>query len=435
MSKKTVLQVQKVIGSPLANERRKGERLREKIIEFLEEHGSPVVLDFSEVGVVTSSFLDAALGKIPKRWRNPRYVSFRNLPETILSEAERYLQPVQERWMITRVRVKGYRSLKDFEWKGIQALNVLFGPNASGKSSILEALQLLQRAHLQSLPQFLEELTERYGTQPRALISKRKRSTEIELELHNGQERRSYRLRFWLNEGRWEAFGEMQGDQKKQIYTFIQTEDGPFSSQGTYEEEFLAPLRKMHWIRLRVRDLKAPSREGERVLRESGRGLPTFIHSLQKNYPERFRSLLYALKRYVPEIKNIGVERLEIFGEPHFQLWVQDPMGKHPAPVVSEGTLRILALLAFFHDPEGPLILGIDEPENGIHPGRLRFWARFAEEQAKKGKAQVFLATHSPVLGEVVDQQYWWWCRRDPETGTWIQRFSPDIRHPAEVLG
>jgi AAA15 family ATPase/GTPase len=46
--------------------------------------------------------------------------------------------------MLKRVKVQGYKSLEDVEVH-LQSLSVFFGPNASGKSNFLDALQLLSR--------------------------------------------------------------------------------------------------------------------------------------------------------------------------------------------------------------------------------------------------------------------------------------------------
>src|SRR5438876_8835618 len=46
--------------------------------------------------------------------------------------------------MLKRVKIQGYKSLVDVE-VNLQPLSVLFGPNASGKSNFLDALQLLSR--------------------------------------------------------------------------------------------------------------------------------------------------------------------------------------------------------------------------------------------------------------------------------------------------
>ena len=45
--------------------------------------------------------------------------------------------------MLKRVKIQGYKSLEDVEVQ-LQPLSVFFGPNASGKSNFLDALQLLK---------------------------------------------------------------------------------------------------------------------------------------------------------------------------------------------------------------------------------------------------------------------------------------------------
>ena len=46
--------------------------------------------------------------------------------------------------MLNRIKIKGYKSLRDVEVR-LQPLSVLFGPNAAGKSNFLDALQLLSK--------------------------------------------------------------------------------------------------------------------------------------------------------------------------------------------------------------------------------------------------------------------------------------------------
>ena len=47
--------------------------------------------------------------------------------------------------MIKRIKITGYKSFKDFSIK-LRPLSVLFGPNASGKSNLLDAIYLISRA-------------------------------------------------------------------------------------------------------------------------------------------------------------------------------------------------------------------------------------------------------------------------------------------------
>lgn len=88
--------------------------------------------------------------------------------------------------------------------------------------------------------------------------------------------------------------------------------------------------------------------------------------------------------------------------------------------VVSDGTLRILALLAVLHDPRRRGLVCFEEPENGIHPGRVKSLVRMLQDMATdlfdadaaEGEdleplAQLILNSHSPVvLSALVDEAF-----------------------------
>jgi predicted ATPase len=53
-------------------------------------------------------------------------------------------------------------------------------------------------------------------------------------------------------------------------------------------------------------------------------------------------------------------------------LYAKDDSGTpHPAWMISDGTLRFLALVVLEMDPETQGLLCLEEPENGIHPARI----------------------------------------------------------------
>ena len=86
------------------------------------------------------------------------------------------------------------------------------------------------------------------------------------------------------------------------------------------------------------------------------------------------------------------------------------------ARVVSDGTLRVLALLTLLHDPRHRGLVCFEEPENGVHPGRvkdlvlrLRDMVSSPQEEVSSPPAplcQLLLNSHSPVvLAALVDAQ------------------------------
>jgi predicted ATPase len=76
--------------------------------------------------------------------------------------------------------------------------------------------------------------------------------------------------------------------------------------------------------------------------------------------------------------------------------------------VVSDGTLRILALLAVLYDPRQRGLICLEEPENGIHPGRLKAVISRLRELVSNPHAdkvdlhqplaQLIVSSHSPVI-------------------------------------
>jgi predicted ATPase len=85
----------------------------------------------------------------------------------------------------------------------------------------------------------------------------------------------------------------------------------------------------------------------------------------------------------------------------------------HPAKALSDGTLRFLALAVLELDPETQGLLCLEEPENGIHPHRIRAMLNLLQDIAVDTQEavgpdnplrQVIVNTHSPVVvAEVPD--------------------------------
>ncbi|MGC2124198.1 MAG: AAA family ATPase [Xanthobacteraceae bacterium] len=76
--------------------------------------------------------------------------------------------------------------------------------------------------------------------------------------------------------------------------------------------------------------------------------------------------------------------------------------------VISDGTLRMLALLSILNDPERRGTLCFEEPENGVHEGRvgrlvefLRNGAQLSDEQ-EDDSFQILINTHSPKVMEAL---------------------------------
>lgn len=108
---------------------------------------------------------------------------------------------------------------------------------------------------------------------------------------------------------------------------------------------------------------------------------------------------------------EVMVQLLETFGgEPH----------PYDASLLSDGTLRVLAIAAaMLSAQEGSLVV-IEEIDNGVHPSRAHHLLESIRNVAERRKLRVLLSTHNPALldalpdaavGDVV------FCYRDPSRG------------------
>jgi predicted ATPase len=70
--------------------------------------------------------------------------------------------------------------------------------------------------------------------------------------------------------------------------------------------------------------------------------------------------------------------------------------------IVSEGTLRVLALCAIAVNPWGGSLLAFEEPENGVHPRRLDLIAKLMLSLALDSGRQVVVSTHSPLFCDLM---------------------------------
>ncbi len=113
------------------------------------------------------------------------------------------------------------------------------------------------------------------------------------------------------------------------------------------------------------------------------------------------------------------LKRVKIQG---YKSLVDVEVNLHPLSVVSDGTLRTLGLLALTGVKEPPTLIGLEEPENGINPARIRLIALFLETRAM-ASTQMIVTTHSPVLTDLIPHESLFACRRN-KGNTVIEPYS-----------
>ncbi len=153
-------------------------------------------------------------------------------------------------------------------------------------------------------------------------------------------------------------------------------------------------------IVLNSRNMRNPCPRGSgSAFRPDGANLPWVIQSLQDESPKRFRDWLAHVQTALPDIA--GVRTVEREEDRHRYLVVHHRQGIDvPSWLLSDGTLRLLALTLLAYLPEFSGVYLIEEPENGIHPRAIE---TMFQSLSSVYSAQLLLATHSPVILSAAD--------------------------------
>jgi len=168
----------------------------------------------------------------------------------------------------------------------------------------------------------------------------------------------------------------------------------------------------------------------------SGENLAAFLNTLKHKHKKDFESLNLSLKRILPTDASIEVEHLK---EGRVGLLLSENGIVFSARLISEGTLRLIGLLCAIHPQNPATIVAFEEPENGVHPVRLRIICDVLKNAAQSYGKQIILTTHSPILPEYFENGDLFVCRKEGRQTT-IQPFSScgvlyrrkDIEHALE---
>ena len=140
-----------------------------------------------------------------------------------------------------------------------------------------------------------------------------------------------------------------------------------------------------------------------------GEELANYLHTLKTHNERQFESIEKALHSIIPSITGIEVDISEL-GE--VELNLREGEKGMSIRVLSEGTLRILGLLALVGSKEPPALIGFEEPENGVHPRQIDRIASFLDARRLLERTQYIVTTHSSLLLEFIRPDFFYLCRK-----------------------
>lgn len=334
--------------------------------------------------------------------------------------------------MITHIEIDGFKSFLDFKLD-VPPFLALVGPNASGKSNLFDALEYEWESRGPGSPLLdarrgrPHELFHRVAKgHPVELFSVRttrllhiteglvKVTTSVGAAFDDGHPRENSQLTQLHSAGDKNeelepalrdrlrvGIDTMYGERAEREETFAKTANLIESGMQGERQYVPEPHAMRRWAS--AADLRPLERDGANLAAVLGRMRNT----------EAFGDLMIDLAALIPDVVQVVPELDEKRQEWSFDL-VIDGQGPVPSTLLSDGTLRVLGLLAALHDPDHPGVLMIEEIENGLHPSRLAELLRRMQDSVTdlndstsldRPLRQVILTSHSPV---VVSELYRW---------------------------
>lgn len=381
--------------------------------------------------------------------------------------------------MIKQFRVQNYKALRDVTLD-LTPIHVLIGPNDSGKTSILEAIAALCRSVDQPLAKAF--LGKWEGAD---LIWGKNEHLRVIMNAkfeHPASKELTYTIEFSFSLGgnkvnsKSEILRSMTGEvSMPPIHTTQPTGDTSAVRYYSKSNRIQKHARVMkfgtrddaaavihdsfsgvHYYRFDARLLSlpvAPDSSRRFMMESSGFGLALCLDDILGFDRDLFMRLENRFKGLFPHIKSI-----KLMPEPAFKAPVDDPcmipmLGRADgkglyfefktggqlvsAAQVSDGVLLVLAYLTILHLPQPPRVVLVEEPENGIHPARLKdilgILRNLIEEQTH---TQVVLATHSPYVVDLFKPEEVTLCMKEADGSVSVHRLSESekVREQTKVF-
>lgn len=196
---------------------------------------------------------------------------------------------------------------------------------------------------------------------------------------------------------------------KKRLYPLYNTTRTVLSSFDSVDFKHILAVRAemMSWrfLQLNPEILRLPTSKttGEDEISPSGENLAAALFRLKQEDPYNLKAISRKLHSFLPIFIDVDVK--DDKENKQYIIILRDVDGKeYTSRVLSEGTLRILTLCILWQDPQYKGLLNYEEPENGIHPFRIKTMVSLLKElstdfsNAEIPLRQIIVNTHSAAF-------------------------------------
>jgi predicted ATPase len=365
---------------------------------------------------------------------------------------------------IEYLRVMNYRVLRDVEFRELTPFTVLTGPNGSGKSTIFDVFAFLSECFNDGLRKAWDrrgrfrELRSSGADGPIVIEVKYRETSRSPLITYHlaidetpsgpvvqeewlrwkpGSHGRPFEfLRFELGSGSAVSGEDPDENSKREPSQLDSPQLLAVNALGQFDNHpRVAALRRFiaGWYLSFISAAatrSVPEAGPQEHLSATGDNLVNVIQHLVETQPEGLEQIVFAMRDRVPGMQDISATTLE---DGRLMLRLRDAPFAQPflARFASDGTLKLLAYLTLLYDENPPPLIGIEEPENQLHPKLL---SGLAEEcRTATQHSQVLVTTHSPEFVEAVEPAQLWVVYRANDGFSRVVRAS-DRPHVTQML-
>ena len=341
------------------------------------------------------------------------------------------------RKMLQKVSIQNFKSLKDVTLE-LQKVNLLIGPNNSGKSNFLKALELWGKYI--SYPSEGNKFVEKFYDLKEISFKKENTSLKFEVIFNNdlvgcdiisdfdGTQDIKYEIKF--NNKTYPASTSDQYFNKHTIDTSFFNEEARKSIKNLGREVF-------EDIKIyNVNSFKLTTPQGlssVKILNNDCSNLISFLFTLSNDNEDIFKKIQDDFAKCVIDFIRIKTPPINTNDGGKLSLKFFDKEGNdYWADEVSEGVLYFLALICIVHQPNPPKLLLLEEPEKGIHPRRIHEVMKFIFQLAEDKDIQVIMTSHNEhVLSEfAIIPEAVFIFDKDEEGATQVKNLKRDIIEP-----
>jgi predicted ATPase len=325
-------------------------------------------------------------------------------------------------------------------------MTVLFGPNASGKSNLLDAIQGLSRIGTsRTLTDALAEPIRGYPIEAFAfpsggmpeLLAQESAAACFEADLDIARDRLRYRIAIEIQPksgaltvaDEYLAVLTKKGEPKgspsiEKVGNELRVRRKSRPAHPRYEQlglnhsilsdprlggvEYRAVERcrnelsgwRTYYLdpRVAMRSAKPPADVSD--IGVLGEDVAPFLYRLRAEKPKNFGAVKRTFRSLIPSVDDLSVDLDTRRGTLDIQ--VRQDNTDYSSRIISEGTLRVLALCALAANPWGGSLLAFEEPENGVHPRRVELIVQLLVSLAADQGRQIIVTTHSPLFCDAV---------------------------------